>query len=189
MQWDQDQPPDHTKYAPTADSADGMVNVTRAISPKNTQGVTATVLVNQLAGMIESIKDRAAENEARAYDIAQRVVGALDAANSRIRSLELAQSAAETSLSEANARVEKAEQTAEALVSQIAAIEDRLTTAENRARNAEARAIDAEKALILVEDGIRRLMLEKRQPPMGASAVGHDCADGGGEPIRWRSVS
>jgi uncharacterized coiled-coil protein SlyX len=171
MQWDQDRQPDCAGRALTSDAANGVVNFSRAISPKNTQRVTAIDLVNEAVSMIESIEDHAAETEARARDLAQRAAGALNAADSRIRYLESAQSAAETSLNEANARVAKAEQTAKAFAAQIAAIEGRLATAENRARNAETRAIDAEKTLIQVEDAIRSLLLAKRQPPMGASAA------------------
>jgi len=171
MQWDQDRQPDCAGHALTADAANGVVNFSRAISPKNTPRVTAIDLVNDVFSMVESIEDQAAETKARAHDIARRAVGALETSNGRIRSLESAQSAAETSLNEANARVEKAEHTAKAFAAQIAAIEGRLATAENRARNAETRAIDAEKTLILVEDSIRSLLLAKRQPPMGASAA------------------
>jgi chromosome segregation ATPase len=171
MQWDQDRQPDCAGHASTPDLANEVVNFCRAISPKNTQGVTAIDLVDQAARMIQSIEDEAAETKARAHDIARRAVVALETANGRIRSLESAQSTAEDSLNEANARVEKAEQTAKAFAAQVAAIEDRLATAENRARNAETRAIDAEKILIQVEDAIRSLLLAKRQPLMGASAA------------------
>jgi DNA repair ATPase RecN len=164
MQWDQDRQSDCTGYPSTPDLANEVVNFCRAISPKNTQGVTAIDLVDQAARMIQSIEDQAAETKARAHDIAQRAVGALETANGRIRSLASAQSAAEDSLNEANARVEKAEQIAKAFAAQIAALDGRLAAAENR-------AIDAEKTLIQVGDKIRSLLLAKRQPPMGASAA------------------
>jgi chromosome segregation ATPase len=169
MQWDQNRQPDCTGSTP--DLANEVVNFCRAISPNNTQGVTAIDLVDQAARLIQSIEDQATETKARAYDIARRGAEALETANSRIRSLESAQSAAEGILNEANARVEKAEQAVKAYAAQIAAIEGRLTTAENRARNAETRAIDAEKTLIQVENKIRSLLLATRQPPMGASAA------------------
>ena len=161
---------DRTGHPVAADLLHGPANVRGAILSEYTGGVAAIDLVNQAAQVIQSIEDQAAETKMRAHDLARRAAEQLNFAERRVGS-ELAQSAAEASLNEANARADQAEQGTRIAQAQIADIEDRLCTAEDRAKNAEARAIEAEKTLIRVEEAIRSQLLAKRQPLTGISAV------------------
>jgi hypothetical protein len=139
--------------------------------PAESASVTAIDLVNQAAAMVQSIEDHAAETTARAHGLAQKASDQLEFAQSRIRVLEQAQSAAEDRCKAANARAAEAEQMIRQSKAEIAILEERLSAADHRARNAEARVAEAEKVLKRVEDSIRNKLLSKMQPPGQAMAA------------------
>src|SRR6476619_2645892 len=104
---------DRTGRPVNLDSLNDLATISRAPSPHDLGGVTVVEdLVNQAVEMFQSIEDRAAETNARAYDLARRATEQLKLAERRTHALESALSAAEASLSQAKVRIAETEQVA-----------------------------------------------------------------------------
>jgi DNA repair exonuclease SbcCD ATPase subunit len=105
--------------------------------------------------MIRGIQDHAVELEARAKTLAESDIENLRVAAARVQSAEAARSAAEKTLSELSARLQKAERELTRMQLRNAAAEMQLANAEQRMNAAEARAVSAEKAVNQIENAIR----------------------------------
>src|SRR5258706_6984571 len=127
-------------------------------------GATALNLVYQAAEVLSSMEDHARETEARAHSICKSAAESLNLAEKRIEAAERARREADRKLLEASRALEQAQ-------SRIEAAEDQLTAVEFRAQAAEAEAREAKKALALIEDAIRRLLLLRRPDSLSESAV------------------
>ena len=168
MEWSKDQHRNETGR-PGVDSSSGVIRLRRTPSSTETPAETAIDLVYQAAEVLQGIENRAVETTTRAHDLARQATEQLQMAESRIRALQSAQSAAEAALQEANNRADQAEQAVKTTEAQIADMANRVAAAEQRARNAETRAIEAEKTLIRIEDAIRSQLLARRSSAMNRS--------------------
>lgn len=131
----------------------------------------AVALVYQAAEAIRGIEDRATASEARAQGLVQDAAEKLQAAENRIRVLEVERRAAHASLNEATLKIQEAQKAVEQAALRIAVAESALSEADLRARTAETRAGDAEKALGRIELAIRTHLLGQRQAPYNQSAA------------------
>ena len=120
----------------------------------------ALELVHQLADVIRSRENHAAECEARAQALAQRALDELKLAEARLRSAEIARNAAEASVDDANGRMEEFARTFEHMEARMATSEIQLSEAFLRAKTAETRATEAEEGLVSVTAVMGRRQLQ-----------------------------
>jgi chromosome segregation ATPase len=151
------------RTAPVAETRDSLAD--REDSP------AALQLVYQLADVIRSKEEHAAEIEGRAQALAKRALDELKLAETRLRSAEIARNAAEARVDEANTRMEEFERAFEHTEARIAAAETQLSAAFLRAKTAETRAAEAEKALRRLEEAIRTQLLKARGQASSHSAA------------------
>jgi hypothetical protein len=134
---------------------------------------SALQLVHQLADVIRSKEDQAADMEARAQTLAQCAVDKLNLAETRLQSAEITRNALEADLRESNAKVEVFEGALKHIEVRVCTMEAQLAGAVLRAKVAETRAVEAEKALELLEEAIRSQLLKTQRPassPFAAAA-------------------
>ena len=144
---------------------------TRNGLPDGDDGPAPLVLAYQLAEVLRSKEDHAAEIEARAQALAKRAIEELNLAETRLRSAEIARNAAEADRNEANARVEEFEGALKHIEGRISTAENQLSAAVLRAKTAETRAAESEEALRLLEDAIRTHLLAERGQASSRSAA------------------
>ena len=139
-----------------------IVAETRNDIPDGDDSPAALRLAYQLAEVLRSKEDHAAEIEARAQALAKRAIEELNLAETRLRSAEIARNAAEADRNEANARVEEFEGALKHMEARISTAENQLSAAVLRAKTAETCAAELGEALRMLEDAIRTHLLEAR---------------------------
>jgi hypothetical protein len=122
-------------------------------------GPAALQLVYQLADVVRSREEHAAQVEARAQALGKRALDELNLAEERLRATEVSRNAAEAALEKANATLHEFEATLKHTGARIAAAETQLSDALRRAKTAETRAAESEMALQRLEDAIRVQLL------------------------------
>jgi hypothetical protein len=117
---------------------------------------TALDLVYQAADIFRKLQDRTRETEVRAHSLCR-------AASEKVRHAEMRAEAAEKAhrelMYEADRKLQDASRALGEAQSQISAQADQLTAIEFRAQRAEADAREAKRALALVEEAIRKRLL------------------------------
>jgi hypothetical protein len=135
-------------------------------------GSAALQLVHQLADVIRSRENHAAQVEARAHALGKRALDELNLAEGRLRATEAARNAAEVALNKANTMLQEFEVALNHTEARIAAAETQLSDALRRAKAAETRAAQSETALQRLEDAIRVQLLNTRgQAPRNSAAA------------------
>jgi hypothetical protein len=134
-------------------------------------GSAALQLVYQLADVVRSREEHAAQVEARAQALGKRAIDELNLADERLRATEAARNAAEAALNKANATVQEFEAALKHTEARITTAETQLSEALRRAKTAETRATKSEMALKRLEDAIRIQLLNTRGPAPRNSAA------------------
>lgn len=150
------------------DRTDEVLSFVRAPTPSGkSEDLAAVDLIYQAAEMIKGIQDRADDTEAQAEELIKRACERLQAAETRIQSLEAERRASEAGVNEARWRIHEVEKTLQRVQSRIEAAEAELSAAEQRVETSETRASEAEKALIRIEDAIRTQLLGSAHKALG----------------------
>lgn len=123
---------------------------------KSDETTTALDLVYQAADIFRELQDRARETEVRAQSLCR-------AASEKLRLAEMRAEAAENAhrelMIEADAKLQDASRALGEAQSQISTQADQLTAIEFRAQRADADAREAKRTLALVEEAIRKRLL------------------------------
>lgn len=140
-----------------ADDHNSNVHSFPRVAPPSNSAGAALDLVYQAADMLRDLQDGARETEARAQSLCL-------AASEKVKRSEARADAAEQAYSNlmltADQKLQDASRALAHAQSNICALEERLLASEIRAEKAEAEVREVKKALALVEDAIRRRLLE-----------------------------
>ena len=142
--------------------SDNVVNFDRSSAPDS--GTAALNLVYQAAEVFNGIEARARETEAQAQSLCKNALERLKLAETRI---DAAERARREIIAEADYKLHEASKVLKEAERRVRDAEDKATAAEHRAQVAEAQAHEAKRALALVEDAIRRRLLNANPQAAG----------------------
>ncbi len=139
LEWLRDHMRNHLANSASIELSTGVLGFRSAAESSATlDSDVALELVSQAAEVVKGIEDRANEIESYARNIAERAAERLWIAEQRIQELEAERRAAEACISEAHAKIERAEQALRLERSRVKAAEDQLCQIVLRPRTAEA---------------------------------------------------
>ena len=125
-------------------------------SSPSDHATTALNLVYQAAEMFSEMEERAREIKSRAQSLCQSAAERLKLAERRV---EVAEQARREVINDAECKLQDASRALKQAEKRIVTSEDRATALEFRAQAAETQLRDAKQALLLVEDAIRKRLL------------------------------
>ncbi len=141
LEWLRDHMRNHFANSASIEPSTGVLGFRSAAKSSATlDSDVALELVSQAAEVVKGIEDRANEIESYARNIAERVAERLWIAEQRIQELEAERRAAEACISEAHAKIERAEQALRLERSRVKAAEDQLCEIILRPRTSDAPA-------------------------------------------------
>ncbi len=156
MSWAKQHLRDHLRDVASKESTQNILNFpdpTLDVSSRNAS--EAFDFMSEAAAMIEFLKDRAAECEARAKALAESGFKNLHDAKNRTQTAEAERDRTQEELCKVRERLEYAERELTRTRSRMTTAEFQLANAEKHIKAAETRAIKAERAVSEIEDAIR----------------------------------